>query len=188
VKAKLLQANIPDVKIIQLQVFKDDRGFFTETFNEQDFKQLNLPTRFVQDNHSQSVKHVLRGFHYQGLKAPQGKLVRCTRGRILDVAVDIRVGSPTYGQCVAQELSEENMIQMYIPAGFGHAFLTLSNRADVQYKCTHLYSPESEGNILWNDSDIGFDWGVDDPIVSPRDSQAQTLAEYSQDPAFTFSA
>ncbi len=127
----------------------------------------------------------MRGFHYQDMSAPVGKLIRCTVGAIFDVGVDLRVKSPTFGQWVGVELSADNMKQFMLPSGFGHAFVTLTDFAEVQYKCTGYYTPSSEGSIAWNDPDIGVDWPFDDPLLSSRDQKATSLAEYLKNPAFT---
>lgn len=167
---------LPGVVIVKPQVFGDQRGFFMETYNKQAFEEVGLPTNFVQDNHSRSRKGVLRGLHYQ-YPQWQGKLVRVLSGAIFDVAVDIRPDSPTFGQWYGEELNDENRWQLYIPPGFAHGFSTLSESADVAYKCTSLYKPEDEVGIVWNDPAIGIDWRVEDPIVSEKDAAALPLAE-----------
>ena len=164
------------VVIVKPKVFGDQRGFFMETYNKQAFEDVGLPTNFVQDNHSRSRKGVLRGLHYQ-YPQWQGKLVRVLSGAIFDVAVDVRPDSPTFGQWYGLELNDENRWQLYIPPGFAHGFSTLSDSADVAYKCTSLYKPEDEVGIIWNDPDIGIDWHIDDPIVSEKDAAALPLAE-----------
>ena len=156
------------------RVFGDERGFFMETFNQQDFEQAGLPGNFVQDNHSRSSKGVLRGLHYQ-FPQWQGKLVRAMSGAIFDVAVDIRKGSETFGQWYGIELNEDNKLQLYIPPGFAHGFATLSDIADVNYKCTTQYKAEDDANIFWNDPDIGIDWPIDSPIISDKDAAAPSL-------------
>lgn len=168
------------------EVYRDDRGFFFESYNVVDFENAGVPATFVQDNHSRSAKSVLRGIHYQDESAPLDKLVRCTRGAIFDVAVDLRVGSPTFGAWYGCELTSENMCQLYIPSGFGHAFLSLSEDADVQYKCTGYYARRAEGAIRWNDPDVGIPWPVEQPALSEKDAQARSLREYLQSPAFRF--
>lgn len=173
----VIETRIPDVKLLKPKVFGDERGFFMETWNARGFAEAGIDATFVQDNHSRSVKHTLRGLHYQ-IKQPQGKLVRCTRGEVFDVAVDIRKGSPTFGQWVGEILSEENQHQLWVPPGFAHGFLVMSDVADFQYKCTAFYAPEWERSILWNDSDIDIDWGLLDqppPLLSTKDKNAQTL-------------
>ena len=147
-----------------------------ETYNQQAFEEVGLPTKFAQDNHSRSSKGVLRGLHFQ-YPQWQGKLVRVLSGAILDVAVDIRPDSPTFGEWFGVELNEENRWQLYIPPGFAHGFSTLSDTADVAYKCTALYKPEDEVSIVWNDPDIGIDWQLSDPVVSEKDAQGAHLSE-----------
>lgn len=171
---------IPDVVLIRPRKFGDSRGFFSETWNRQALLAAGIDLEFVQDNHSLSVETgVLRGLHYQSPPHAQDKLVRCTKGRILDVAVDIRTGSPTYGQYVSAEISAENWTQILVPKGFAHAFLTLEPDTEVQYKVTDYYSPECDGSILWNDPAIGIDWGVDASAVtlSEKDRNAPRLAD-----------
>ncbi|WP_369425121.1 dTDP-4-dehydrorhamnose 3,5-epimerase [Methanothrix sp.] len=162
---------IPDVVMIEPRVFRDERGFFMESYKHSEFAAFGIKERFVQDNHSRSKKGVLRGLHYQNPPRAQGKLVRAVSGEIFDVAVDIRKGSPTYGRWVGVNLSEENMRMLYIPAGFAHGFLTLSDVADVMYKTTDEYSPEHEAGIIWNDPEIGIKWPLDEPVLSPRDAR-----------------
>ncbi|GIW09834.1 MAG: dTDP-4-dehydrorhamnose 3,5-epimerase [Dehalococcoidia bacterium] len=176
------------VVIVAPVPFRDERGFFVETYRRTFFHQLGLPAEFVQENHSRSRRGVLRGIHYQDLRQPMAKLVRCTRGRIFDVAVDLRVGSPTFGHWVGVVLDDETLQQLFVPVGFGHAFVVLSDEADVEYRCTGYYSPEAEGAIAWNDPDLGIEWPIQDPILSPRDRQAISLAKYLQRPAFYYSA
>ncbi|MEM0499385.1 MAG: dTDP-4-dehydrorhamnose 3,5-epimerase [Methanothrix sp.] len=161
---------IPDVVMIEPRVFRDERGFFMESYKHSEFAAFGIKERFVQDNHSRSKKGVLRGLHYQNPPRAQGKLVRAVSGEIFDVAVDIRKGSPTYGRWVGANLSEENMRMLYIPAGFAHGFLTLSDVADVMYKTTDEYSPEHEAGIIWNDREIGIKWLLAEPVLSPRDA------------------
>ncbi len=183
---QLLKTEIPEVKLIETTRFSDDRGFFMESFHKQAFDELGIPSIYLQDNHSRSNKDVLRGIHYQDISAPMGKLVRCTVGEIIDVAVDLRSGSPTFGKFVKEVLSDANNRLLYIPEGFGHAFLSLSDRTDVMYKCTGLYSPSSEGTVLWNDPQLGIDWGLEDPIVSDKDRSGKTLEQYLEKPAFVY--
>ena len=172
--------SLPDVLLIEPRVFGDDRGFFLETWSSRDFSKLGIETQFVQDNLSRSSRGVLRGIHYQ-MRHTQGKLVRCSRGSVFDVAVDLRRSSSTFGRWVGQILTEENKRSMWIPPGFGHGFLTLSDVADFQYKCSDVYDPESERTIAWNDPEIGIDWPIGDlgPIVlSEKDAgQGQALGE-----------
>ncbi|MGE5596681.1 MAG: dTDP-4-dehydrorhamnose 3,5-epimerase [Hyphomicrobiales bacterium] len=177
---------IPEVVIVDTDFFRDERGFFIEAFHKKRFAEHGLDLDVVQDNHSRSGAKVLRGFHYQDMTAPMGKLVRCTVGAILDVAVDLRVGSPTFGKWVAVELTAENMRQLWVPPGFGHAFATLSDVAEVNYKCTGYYDPPSEGTVAWNDPDIGVKWPYDDPVTSARDARGMSLKQYLEKPAFRY--
>jgi dTDP-4-dehydrorhamnose 3,5-epimerase len=176
------------VVIVDTDFFRDERGFFIEVYHKQRYAEHGLEYDFVQDNHSRSARGVLRGFHYQDMTAPMSKLVRCTVGAVLDVAVDLRVGSPTFGQWAAVELSADNMRQVMVPEGFGHAFLTLSDFAEVHYKCTGLYDPPSEGTVAWNDPDIGVEWPVANPVLSNRDQDGMSLKQYLERPAFRLSA
>ena len=162
--------NIPDVWLLEPKVFGDRRGFFFESYNQKVFEEkVGLTTDFVQDNHSRSAQNVLRGLHYQ-IKQPQGKLVRTVLGTIYDVAVDLRKSSPTFGQWVGMELSEENKRQFWVPAGFAHGFLVLSQFAEVLYKTTDYYAPEYERSILWNDPDLAIAWPLKgEPLLSQKD-------------------
>lgn len=170
---------IPEVILFKPKVFGDARGFFFESFNDQIFREATgLNIQFVQDNHSKSQQGVLRGLHYQLPPHAQGKLVRVVEGAVFDVAVDIRQGSPSFGQWVGAELSAENKNQLWIPPGFAHGFVTLSNTAEFLYKTTDFYAPASEGAIIWNDSDIGIDWHYDgEPLLSAKDLTAKSLKE-----------
>lgn len=161
--------SIPDVILIEPEIFKDKRGFFMETYKYSDFAGFGIKEYFIQDNYSGSAKGVLRGLHYQNHPKAQGKLLRCIKGKIFDVAVDIRKGSPTYGSWVGIELSEKNNLMLYIPPAFAHGFVVLSSFAEVIYKCTEEYSSEDERGILWNDPDIGIKWPVKRPILSEKD-------------------
>ena len=175
---KVTPTAIPDVLVIEPQVFGDARGFFYESFNQKAFNQATgLSLNFVQDNHSRSAKGVLRGLHYQ-IQQPQGKLVRVVRGAVFDVAVDIRKSSPTFGKWVGMELSEENHKQLWIPAGFAHGFLVTSESAEFLYKTTDYYAPEHERCIAWNDQDIAIDWPLTkQPSLSAKDQQGLALRE-----------
>ncbi len=174
---QVIDTAIKDVKIIEPKVFGDERGFFVETFSQERYEDmLGIPMNFVQDNHSRSQKNVLRGLHFQ-TEQPQGKLVRCIVGSVLDVAVDIRPDSPTFKQWVGVELSAENKKQLWIPGGLAHGFLVLSELADFEYKCTDYYHPESEKCLVWNDPEIGINWGLNHPILSPKDAQGKLLSE-----------
>lgn len=171
---KVIPTEIPDVLIIEPQVYGDDRGFFLESFNQKDFREkTGVNTTFVQDNHSMSLKNVLRGLHYQ-IPNPQGKLVRVVSGSVFDVAVDARRSSPTFGQWVGCVLSAENKRIFWVPEGFAHGFLVLSDRAEFLYKTTNHYYPQYEKTILWNDADLGIDWPLETPpILSPKDQSGQ---------------
>jgi dTDP-4-dehydrorhamnose 3,5-epimerase len=158
------------------RVFRDDRGFFFESYNEGVFKELGLPTNFVQDNQSFSVKGVVRGLHFQNAPFAQGKLVRVISGRVLDIAVDIRPESPTFGKHEVFELRSDTNNMAYIPEGFAHGFVALEDSV-FSYKCTNVYNKESESGLLWNDPELGIDWGVADPIVSEKDVILPTLKE-----------
>lgn len=155
--------------LVRPSVSRDGRGFFLETYKRGDFRRAGITCEFVQDNHSRSGKNVLRGLHFQKKGSAQGKLVRCVSGRILDVAVDIREGSPSFGKWAAMELSGENAHMLYVPEGFAHGFLVLSESAEVVYKCTREYAPDSEGGIIWNDPVLGIPWPVREPVLSEKD-------------------
>ena len=173
----VIQTEIPEVLIIEPKVFADARGFFFESFNRQTFRdQTGVELEFVQDNHSRSTQNILRGLHYQ-IQHPQGKLVRVGVGEVFDVAVDIRKGSPTFGQWVGCLLSAENFRQLWIPPGFAHGFLALSETAEVLYKATDYYAPEYDRCILWSDSDIGIDWPLAGatPMLSAKDQAGKSL-------------
>jgi len=161
--------DIPAVISIRPQLFGDARGFFLETYRRSAFEEAGITGQFVQDNHSRSVRGVIRGLHYQTAPAAQPKLVRVIRGSIWDVAVDVRGGSPTFGHWVSMELSEDNRAMLYVPGGFAHGFAVLSDIAEVEYKVTHEYSPDHERGIIWNDPSLGIDWPISDPIISDKD-------------------
>lgn len=181
-----MPTDLERVVVIESRGFHDDRGFFSETYHRRDFTAAGLDYEFVQENHSRSRRHVLRGLHYQDMRAPMGKLVRCLRGAILDVAVDIRVGSPTFGRWTAVELTDANFRQLMIPAGFAHGFVALTDPADVMYLCTGYYAPEAEGTIAWNDPELAIAWPVEDPIVSGKDRLGASLADYRASPGFSY--
>ena len=172
----VLPTEIPEVILIEPRVFQDDRGFFLESYNSKAFAdKAGITSEFVQDNHSRSTQNVLRGLHYQ-IEQAQGKLVRATVGAIFDVAVDIRQHSPTFGQWVGYTLSAENKRMLWVPPGFAHGFLVVSEVAEVLYKATDYYAPQHERCILWNDPDLGIDWGlVADPILSSKDQAGKPL-------------
>ncbi len=168
--------------VIEPDVFRDHRGFFLETYNEDRYARGGLGVRFVQDNHSKSKRGTLRGLHAQ-LRKPQGKLVRAIEGEIFDVAVDIRRGSPTFSQWIGEVLSAENFRQLYVPPDFAHGFYVLSETAQVEYKCTDFYDPGGELSVLWNDPGIGIDWPlVGDPLLSDKDAAAQPLTDIADLP------
>ena len=178
----IIDTNIPDVKIIEPKVFGDERGFFFESFNQQLFETaLGYPVHFVQDNHSKSRKGVLRGLHYQLEPHAQAKLVRCVVGEVFDVAVDIRKSSPTFGQWVGVYLSAENKRQLWIPEGFAHGFVTLSETAEFLYKTTNYYHKHSEGALCWNDVDLNIQWPNQDVLLSEKDVLAQTFSMFKQE-------
>ena len=166
----------PEVLLIEPAVFADARGFFMETFHADKFARQGLPTRFVQDNHSRSVRGVLRGLHYQ-LHHPQGKLVRVVSGEVFDVAVDIRKGSPMFGKWVGAILSEDNQQQLYVPPGFAHGFCTLSEQADFLYKCTDLYAPGDEYGIAWDDPELAVEWPQLVYLLSDKDLENPKLSD-----------
>ena len=175
----IVKTDIPEVVIVEPKVFGDNRGYFFESYSERDFAAAVREVKFVQDNESLSCYGVLRGLHFQKPPHAQSKLVRVVKGRVLDVAVDIRKGSPTFGKHVAVELSEENHRQLFIPRGFAHGFAVLSEEAVFQYKCDDYYAPSSEGAIAWNDHDLGIDWKLpaDKVILSPKDMNHTTLKD-----------
>ncbi|CAG0962855.1 dTDP-4-dehydrorhamnose 3,5-epimerase [Methylophilaceae bacterium] len=175
---QVITTSIPDVLILEPKVFGDSRGFFFESFNQQTFNQATgLSVQFVQDNHSRSAKGVLRGMHYQ-IQQPQGKLVRVARGRVFDVAVDLRKSSPTFGKWCGTELSEDNFRQLWVPPGFAHGFVVLSDYADFLYKTTEYYAPAHDRGILWNDPDIGIEWPYEgEPSLSEKDKNAKRFKD-----------
>lgn len=169
---KFIPTAIPDVVLIEPRVFGDQRGFFMETWNARPFAEAGIDVSFVQDNHSRSGAHTLRGLHYQ-IRQPQGKLVRVIHGEVLDVAVDIRRGSPTLGRWVSERLSAENRKMLWVPPGFAHGFYVLSDVAEFTYKCTDYYAPAHERSILWNDPDLALDWQIlpgTQPLLSEKDA------------------
>jgi len=175
--------DLPEVLVIEPKVYGDSRGFFFEAFRTDRYAAHGLPAAFVQDNISRSAQGVLRGLHLQNPKS-QGKLVSVLRGRVLDVAVDVRLGSPTFGKHVAVELNDENRRQLWVPRGFAHGFLVLSESADLFYKCDEYYSPADEIAVRWNDPVIGIAWGVDSPTLSARDAGAPLLADVPNLPGY----
>lgn len=173
-----IKTKLEGVLIVEPRVFGDHRGFFMESWSKHAFEEAGLHYDFVQDNHSSStVKGTLRGIHFQRGENAQAKLVRCTQGVVLDVAVDLRPSSPTYQQWVAVELSAENKRQLLIPRGFGHGFVTLTDNVEFLYKADNFYAPEADGGIRWNDPDLAIDWGVESPILSKKDSESPFLTD-----------
>lgn len=183
-KTRIIQTGLPDLVIVEIDYFQDERGFFIESWHKRDFAAAGLDLEFVQEGHSRSGRNVLRGMHYQDMSAPMGKLVRCTVGAIFDVAVDLRVRSPTFGKWFGIELSAENKKQLYVPVGFAHGFVTLTDVAEVQYKQTGYYTPSAEGTLAWNDPDVGITWPISSPILSKRDQNGMSLKDYLKNPAF----
>jgi dTDP-4-dehydrorhamnose 3,5-epimerase len=183
---KVIETKLPGVVIIEPQVFGDGRGFFMETWNRARYAESGLPEEFVQDNLSYSVKGVLRGLHFQNPN-PQGKLVYVLQGEVFDVAVDIRLGSPTFGRWASVVLSAENKRQFYAPPGFAHGYCVTSAAALFAYKCTGRYDPPSEGCVIWNDPDLGIEWPIRKPTLSAKDAQGIRLSGFSPDrlPSFT---
>ena len=179
---KVDKTELRDLWIITPEIFQDERGFFTETYRKDKFSQFGLDVEFVQDNHSRSSRNVLRGLHFQW-EPPMGKLMRVTQGTAFLVAVDIRLGSPTFGKWKGVEASVENRKMVYAPAGFARGFCVLSEYAEIQYKCTGVYtSTKAESGVLWNDPAIGIEWPVKDPVLSKKDEVAQTLAQWKASP------
>ena len=174
---KISHSKLKGCVIIEPRVFGDERGFFLETFQAVRYdREAGIDLPFVQDNHSRSAKGVLRGLHFQKTK-PQGKLVRVVRGEVYDVAVDIRNGSPTFGECEGVILSEDNKKQFWVPPGFAHGFVVLSDTADFEYKCTDYYDPSDEGSILWSDPDLDIPWPIANPVLSTKDESAKRLVD-----------
>jgi dTDP-4-dehydrorhamnose 3,5-epimerase len=176
--------SLPGIVAIDPPFFPDERGFFIESWNARAFAALGLDLTFCQEGHSRSRRGVVRGLHYQAPPAAMGKLIRCTVGRVFDVAVDIRAGSSHFGRWVGVELSADNRRLLYVPAGFAHGFQCLSEAAEVQYKMTAFYTPAAEGAIRWNDPELAIVWPIPQPLVSPRDAAAASFAEYRNAPRF----
>ena len=173
---KFLKTKIPEVILVKPKVIEDHRGFFMESYHMEKFISGGITCEFVQDNHAKSIKNTLRGLHYQ-VNFPQAKLLRCTRGKVLDVAVDIRQDSPTYGHWVSAELSEENKHQLFIPAGFAHGYYVISDIAEITYKCSEIYYQEFDRGIRWDDEQININWYAENPILSKKDSKLPYLKE-----------
>ena len=166
---KVIAEPLPGLKLIQPRIFEDPRGYFYESYNKDAFKNIGIDVDYLQDNQSLSQKGVLRGLHFQNEPFAQGKLVRVIKGSVLDVAVDIRKGSPTYGQHYTVELNEENKLIFWVPTGFAHGFATLKDDTIFSYKCTNVYDKASEGGIMWNDPDLDIDWKTSNPVLSEKD-------------------
>ena len=178
----IIKTDVLDVYIIEPRVFGDHRGWFMESYSQQKFEDAGLHYNFVQDNHSYSAqKGTLRGLHFQNGDAAQAKLVRCARGAVLDIAVDLRKGSPTYKKWVAVELSAENKRQLLIPRGFAHGFVTLTDDVEFLYKADNFYNQPAERSVLWSDPELGIDWGVEHPIIAEKDAKAPLLADSDVD-------
>lgn len=175
---EIIKTAIQDLVIIKPRVFEDDRGYFFESYNYGNFSKQGLDLTFVQDNESKSQKNVLRGLHFQSPPFDQGKLVRVIRGSVLDVAVDIRKNSPTYGKWESVELTADNKVMYWVPPGFAHGFVTLEDDTIFAYKCTNVYDKDSEGSILWNDKDLNIDWGVENPILSDKDQVGPSFKDF----------
>lgn len=181
---RIVQTALEGVRMIELDCFYDDRGFFLESYHEQRFAAHGIDFRFVQDNHSRSKRHVLRGFHYQNATAPQYRLVRCTVGEVWDVVVDLRVGSPTFSRWLGSTLRAEEKKYLLVAPEFAHGFVVLSDYAEIQYKVTAHHDPSAETGLLWNDPDIGVHWPIEAPILSAKDRHNPTLKDYLASPAF----
>ena len=181
--AQALPTKLDGVVLVEPEVFGDERGFFVETYSRDAWREMGVDADFVQHNHSRSLKNTLRAIHFQ-TEPGQAKLVRCVRGEILDVAVDLRRGSPTYGQWEGHVLSDTNHRQLYVPVGCGHGFAVLSDVADVAYQVSSYYDPATESGIAWNDPDVGVDWRVEEPLLSERDKSAPKLSEIADELTF----
>ncbi|PLX11330.1 MAG: dTDP-4-dehydrorhamnose 3,5-epimerase [Marinilabiliales bacterium] len=175
---EVIKTKIPDLYIVKPRVFEDHRGYFFESYNKEMFLRNGIDQNFVQDNESKSSKGVLRGLHYQKPPFAQGKLVRVMQGAVLDVAVDIRTNSPTYGQWASVELTQDNKWMYWVPPGFAHGFVTLEENTVFFYKCTNVYNKESEGSIMWNDPDLNIDWQVENPILSDKDKNGPLFKDF----------
>jgi dTDP-4-dehydrorhamnose 3,5-epimerase len=183
-KTTLTTTPLEGLLVVDIDYFEDARGFLIECWNQRDFAAAGLDVEFPQENHSKSARSVLRGLHFQDMTAPIGKLVRCTRGRIFDVAVDLRATSPTFGDWFSIELSDDNKKQFWIPVGFAHGFVTLSDGAEVHYRQTGFYTPSAEAGLRWDDPDLAIDWPVRDPILSRRDREHAAFSMYRKAPVF----
>jgi dTDP-4-dehydrorhamnose 3,5-epimerase len=183
-KTHITKTPLEGLLIVEIEHFRDDRGFFLESWNKRDFEKAGVTGNFVQDSHSRSGYGVLRGLHYQDMRAPMAKLVRCTLGKILDVAVDLRLSSPTFGGAFTIELTSDNKKQLFIPIGFAHGFASISDVCEVQYKQTEFYDPSCEAGIAWNDPELAIKWPLTNPILSRRDQEQMSLKQYRENPAF----
>ena len=179
-----IRTEIDDVILFKPSVFGDDRGFFKETYRESWFTDISREVTFVQDNMSKSVMGVLRGLHYQTGEYAQDKLVACVKGSILDVAVDLRQDSPTFGKYVMKELSDQNHFQLFVPKGFAHGFICMAEETIISYKCSNYYNKESESGVIWNDPDIGIDWPIKEPLLSEKDKQNKRFADLKKEELF----
>lgn len=185
-KISVTTTPLSGVVVIDTKFFQDERGFFIEPWHARDYADAGLAMTFVQEGHSRSGRGVLRGLHYQDMTAPMGKLLRCTLGRIFDVVVDLRAGSPTFGKWFSVELTADNKRQIYVPAGFAHGFQAQSDVVEVQYKQSGFYTPASEGTLAWNDPDVGVQWPLANPTLSERDKRGMSLKQYAAKPAFKY--
>ena len=185
-EVRVIPTELDGVVIVETAFVQDERGFLIETYHRRHYAEQGIDFEFVQENHSKSARNVVRGLHYQDLTARMAKLVRCTLGAIYDVAVDLRVGSPTFGRWVGVELTAENKQQLLVPVGFGHGFAALTEGAELQYKLSGYYTPSAEAAVAWDDPDLAIDWPVRDPILSQRDRNAMSLRDYLANPAFRF--
>ena len=174
---EFIQTEIPDVILVKPSVIEDHRGFFMESYHIEKFSMGGIDCTFVQDNHAKSIQNTLRGLHFQ-VNFPQAKLLRCLKGKVFDVAVDLRKNSPFYGKWVGEELSEENKYQLFIPEGFAHGYYVLSETAEITYKCSEIYHPEDEQGLRWDDPDIAINWPGIDPILSEKDRQLPPLKDF----------
>ena len=175
---KITKTNIDGLIIIEPKIFKDNRGSFFESWNVKKFQEIGIEDHFVQDNQSNSSKGILRGLHFQNPPYAQAKLVRVIRGSVLDVAIDLRTNSSTYGKHYSIVLSDKNFKSFYIPKGFAHGFVALEDNTIFSYKCSDMYNKESEGSLIWNDQDLGIDWNINDPIISQKDMQGQHFKDF----------
>ena len=176
---EFIQTEIPDVILVKPSVIKDHRGFFMELYHIEKFSMGGIDCTFVQDNHAKSIQNTLRGLHFQ-VNFPQAKLLRCLKGKVFDVAVDIRKNSPFYGKWVGEELSQENKYQLFIPEGFAHGYYVLSETAEITYKCSEVYHPEDEQGFRWDDQEIGIEWPETEPILSRKDQLLPFLKDFDE--------